>query len=1061
MKKLITKRLGITAGLAIAIGVGAGIALANSKKAEPVYADDFTYSFTINTNDFSSSSYADNNNEKSSTATCTTDDSKTMEVSWTSNQVMKNGDDMQWQKSNGYIYNSTDLGTVNSVTVTSSEGTFTTYYGAEEQPDSGAQGANKGYFKTKVGGATGKTTSIVVNFTISEASGLKVSYNANGGTGNMSDPNSPYEEDDTVTILDNVFTRSGYVFDHWDTKADDSGTDYDEGDTFTISGNVTLYAQWILAYTVSYDANGGTGTMTDSSSPYKTGSIVTIKENTFTRSGYLFTKWNTAADGKGIYYDEGDTFAITANVTLYAQWMLDDLTDRTGTINFGSASSSTPIKASSCLGKDNLGLIWSITVADNTGDNYSQNASYSQIGVGTTNNAEKWASSVTLTATLPETYKVTAFSVRVGGFSDTTGSISLKVGSTEVGSGSFNKSTDVTAEASTTNEKGTVLTIVLTGGASGRFRLKVYSISYTLASPLETQTITAGAEYAYVGDTISLTTNATSATWSITANTADASLSATSGKSINVGATQEGSVTVQAVASGYTTVTKTLTFLVGTYYDVTFNSNGGSESPSNEVVEDGHTFVFPSAGTKEHYSFDGWTSTGSAPYYAAGATSPAVKDDITYTAHWTEDAKYTITYSAGDNGSGSYADANHYGGTYTLLTFNSLDGVAADSGYRFKDYTVGGVHKNPGDTFTLSANTNVTVNFEEIPLEYVVTFGTAEASGQLANFSNTSYVIPSGITLDNIQGNLYSNNENEAAAIRFGKSGTTGSFDVSIDNNYYIKKIIANLKYYGTDTTAEFAITPEDGEPIGKTLTSSPANYEYDISASCASKATLGTTIAGKRAFLSGFTIVYDLKTTEQKVETNNKTLSALKFTYEETAGDYSITNAAIRFGGFISQELWSELEDVEGYGVVIASASSLGSDSIKDKYNAKKVVFAADANDDNDDVDSILNAICSDLSAKKASASGANPAYANDEQKTFMGVELLDSYRVWTSKKEISESDFATQYTSVAYIKIDGDIIFLKETTTSFKDLAVSRQDTLDPSDPAFGAIEYIAGNY
>ena len=605
------------------------------------------------------------------------------------------------------------------------------------------------------------------------------------------------------------------------------------------------------------------------------------------------------------------------------------------------------------------------------------------------------------------------------------------------------------------------VTVVLTGGSSCRFRLKVYSISYTLASPIEAQTITADAEYAYVGDTISLTTNATSATWSITANTADASLSVTSGKSTIVSATQEGSVTVQAVASGYTTVSKTLSFLVGTYYDVTFNSNGGSESPLNEAVEDGHTFAFPSAGTKEHYSFDGWTSTGSAPYYAAGATSPAVTADITYTAHWTEDAKYTVTYTAGENGSGSHADANHYAGTYTLSAFNSLDGVAANSGYRFKDYTVGGVRKNPGDTFTLSANTAVTVNFEEIPLEYVVTFGTTEASGGLTNFSNTSYVIPSGVTLGNIQGNLYSKNDNTAAAIRFGKGDTTGSFDVSIDRNYYIKKIIANLKYYGTDSTAKFAVTPEDGEPIEKTLTSSFANYEYDISASCASKATLGTTISGKRAFISGFTIVYDVKTTEQKIETNIETLSALKFTYSEIAGDYSITNAAIRFGGFVSQELWDDLENVEGYGVVIASTSSLGSDSIKDKYNATKAAFAADANDDNDDVDSILNAICTDLSAKKASASGANPAYANTEQKTFMGVELLDGYRVWTSMKEIDESDFATQFTSVSYIKIDGDILFLKETTASIKDLAVSRLETLDPSDPAYGAIEYIATNY
>lgn len=39
-----------------------------------------------------------------------------------------------------------------------------------------------------------------------------------------------------------------------------------------------------------------------------------------TRSGYSFTGWNTAVDGTGTGYAPGDTVAITANTTLYAQW---------------------------------------------------------------------------------------------------------------------------------------------------------------------------------------------------------------------------------------------------------------------------------------------------------------------------------------------------------------------------------------------------------------------------------------------------------------------------------------------------------------------------------------------------------------------------------------------------------------------------------------------------------------------------------------------------------------------------------------------------------------------
>lgn len=80
-------------------------------------------------------------------------------------------------------------------------------------------------------------------------------------------------------------------------------------------------------YTMTYNANSGSGTMSDAGSPYSSGATVTIKPNEFTRSGYIFTKWNTAADGKGTDYAEGTTFTIGANTTLYAQWVASSVCD--------------------------------------------------------------------------------------------------------------------------------------------------------------------------------------------------------------------------------------------------------------------------------------------------------------------------------------------------------------------------------------------------------------------------------------------------------------------------------------------------------------------------------------------------------------------------------------------------------------------------------------------------------------------------------------------------------------------------------------------------------------
>lgn len=131
------------------------------------------YSFDITPSNFNSTSYAANNNEKTSTAKAS--DGSTLSVKWTSNQVMLQSSAMQWQKNTGYIYNSTDLGTINSITITKSEGTFTTYYGTSKQPSSSTTVGN-GYFQIEVGNATGKTSKVTITFTKTTTGGTTTTY---------------------------------------------------------------------------------------------------------------------------------------------------------------------------------------------------------------------------------------------------------------------------------------------------------------------------------------------------------------------------------------------------------------------------------------------------------------------------------------------------------------------------------------------------------------------------------------------------------------------------------------------------------------------------------------------------------------------------------------------------------------------------------------------------------------------------------------------------------------------------------------------------------------------
>ena len=152
-----------------------------------------------------------------------------------------------------------------------------------------------------------------------------VAYDANGGEGEVIDPNE-YEANDEVTVLGGTeLSRENYNFIGWNTSADGKGTGYVKGDTFAITANTTLYAQWKEVspdanYVVEYDANGGEGEVIDSNIYEADEEVTVLGGAELSRTGYTFIGWNTLADGKGTEYAEGDTFAITANTTLYAQW---------------------------------------------------------------------------------------------------------------------------------------------------------------------------------------------------------------------------------------------------------------------------------------------------------------------------------------------------------------------------------------------------------------------------------------------------------------------------------------------------------------------------------------------------------------------------------------------------------------------------------------------------------------------------------------------------------------------------------------------------------------------
>lgn len=73
-------------------------------------------------------------------------------------------------------------------------------------------------------------------------------------------------------------------------------------------------------YSLTYSANGGSGTTTDPNSPYNAGATAVIVASNFNRTGYNFIKWNTEQDGSGTDYAPDDEVEMTDNLVLYAQW---------------------------------------------------------------------------------------------------------------------------------------------------------------------------------------------------------------------------------------------------------------------------------------------------------------------------------------------------------------------------------------------------------------------------------------------------------------------------------------------------------------------------------------------------------------------------------------------------------------------------------------------------------------------------------------------------------------------------------------------------------------------
>jgi len=214
-----------------------------------------------------------------------------------------------------------------------------------------------------------------------------VTFNLNGGSGTVPTVQTITAGSGITLPNGNGLSKNGYVFGGWNTSTDGSGINYNASSSYIPNTSITLYAKW--EYTVTFNANNGSGTTPSAQTVNPGSSIILPSGSGLSRSGYIFNGWNTSADGMGTNCNANSTFTPNASITLYAKWNVSIYTitfNANGASGTGPASKNVPTGYSSTLpNNENLTLTsasftgWN-TNADGSGINYAAGSNYTPTG---------------------------------------------------------------------------------------------------------------------------------------------------------------------------------------------------------------------------------------------------------------------------------------------------------------------------------------------------------------------------------------------------------------------------------------------------------------------------------------------------------------------------------------------------------------------------------------------------------------------------------------------------------------------------------------------------------
>jgi uncharacterized repeat protein (TIGR02543 family) len=671
-----------------------------------------------------------------------------------------------------------------------------------------------------------------------------VTYNGNGNTGGTVpvDANK-YVPAGTVTVKDNtgLLVKTGTSFAGWNTAADGNGTTYAGGGSFPMgSADVVLYAKWTTkpVYSVTFNSNGGSGTMTDLS--IESGMSVPLTANTFTKSGSVFTGWATTAIGTTVEYADKASYTMGAsNVTLYAIWsqnaaykIIFNSNGGTGTMADQSIVSgiSAPLTANAFTKSGSVFAGWATTATGTTVE-YADKASYTMGG-----------SNVTLFAIWSQNtaYKI---SFNSNGGTGTMADQSIVSGiSAPLTANAFTKSGSVfagwaTTATGTTVEYADKASYTMGGSNVSLFAIWTQNPAFKVTFNSNGGTGTMVDQSIVQGLSAPLTANIFAKTGSVFAGWATTATGTTVEYADNANFTMGGSnVILYAIWSQ------------NPIYKVTFNSNGGTGTMADQSIVSGiSTPLSQNTFTKTGSTFAGWmtTATGTTAAFTDKANYTMGGNDVTLYALWSQNPSFKITFN-GNGGTGTMAQQSVVQGTNVTLSVNTF----TRAGHQFAGWAT-----TPTGTATYQNQAVYTMGSSDIDLyalwtqnpSFTVTFNSNGGTGTMSAQS-----IVQGITAA-LTANSFTKTGSTFAGWTSSATGTTVEFVNSA--NYTMGA--GNVTLYALWTqNPSFSITFNSNTGTGTMLAQSIVQgTSAALTANAFTKT--GSTFAGWASSATGTTVEF------------------------------------------------------------------------------------------------------------------------------------------------------------------------------------------------------------